>query len=294
MAARRHRKTVKQAIAEIRAFYEIGRRTLRDFPDHFSGGKGKSLAASLGISLDHLEKSRLFAQEYSRHELNELCRQIEKSDFAPGVQHVVRLMRLPSSRRWKFLRQTIEEKMSCRQLASAIHQTCLSHLLRRCRELLEHATRGAVIFPRKVKAILQESLEVRDLRDAKQITAQAAAAKADELETRVIQLVTPVKTHAANERFCRHLLRHASQLFTFLRHPGIDATNHRAEQAIRPTVVNRKVWGGNRTQAGAVAQSILMTALFTAARQGQDAVEFVGQVLRSLPEQRPLLLAGSG
>jgi hypothetical protein len=29
-----------------------------------------------------------------------------------------------------------------------------------------------------------------------------------------------------------------------------DGTNYHAEQAIRPAVVNRKVWGGNRTLAG--------------------------------------------
>ena len=181
----------------------------------------------------------------------------------------------------------------------ALHQTCLGHLLRRCHEMLETATRGAVVFPRKVKALLQEALETRDRRDARQITAAAAGAKANRLQARMATLVRPVKTNAANERLAAHLQRHMSQLFTFLRHPDIDATNYRAEQAIRPAVVNRKVWGGNRTEAGAAAQSILMTVLFTAARQGRDAIEFVSQVLRasssSSPVRRPALLpAGSG
>jgi hypothetical protein len=39
-------------------------------------------------------------------------------------------------------------------------------------------------------------------------------------------------------------------LFTFLRHPGLDATNWRGEHAMRYAVVNRKVWGGNRTYRG--------------------------------------------
>ena len=176
----------------------------------------------------------------------------------------------------------------------AIHQTCLGHLLRRCHELLETATRGAVVFPRKVKALLTESLHVRDLRDARKITARVAKAQADDLQKRMMRLVTPVKTHPPNERFCRHLLRHSDQLFTFLRSQGIDATNHRAEQAIRPAVVNRKVWGGNRTEAGAIAQSILMTVLFTAVKNGQDALKFMSRLLRSPPHRRPLLLAASG
>jgi transposase len=176
----------------------------------------------------------------------------------------------------------------------ATHQTCLAHLLRRCHELLEQATRGAVVFPRKVKALLQESLQTRDQRDARTITVKAANAKADDLQKRMTKLVMPVKINAANERFSRHLLRHTSQLFTFLRHKGIDATNHRAEQAIRPAVVNRKVWGGNRTEAGAVAQSVLMTVLFTAAKLKRDGMQFVSRVLCSPPGHRPMLLPGTG
>jgi transposase len=176
----------------------------------------------------------------------------------------------------------------------ATHQTCLAHLLRRCHELLETATRGAVIFPRKVASILEESLETRDQRDAQAITVKAAVIKADDLQERMTTLVRPVKTNAANERLAAHLQKHASQLFTFLRHRGIDATNFRAEQAIRPAVVNRKVWGGNRTEPGAKAQSILMTVLFTAAKLKRDGLQFVSRVLCSPRGHRPMLLRGTG
>jgi hypothetical protein len=39
----------------------------------------------------------------------------------------------------------------------------------------------------------------------------------------------------------------SEEIVTFLYCPGLEATNWRAEQAIRPMVVERKVWGGNRT-----------------------------------------------
>lgn len=176
----------------------------------------------------------------------------------------------------------------------ALHQTCLGHLLRRCHEMLCTATRGAVIFPRKVKALLQESLHLRDQRDAGQITAKAATGAADQLDARMQQLLAPIKRNGPNERLAKHLWKHRGQLFTFLRHAGIDATNHRAEQALRPAVVNRKVWGGNRTEAGAVAQSVLMTVLFTAIKQGRDAMAFLSQLLCRRAHQRPLLLPAGG
>jgi hypothetical protein len=52
---------------------------------------------------------------------------------------------------------------------------------------------------------------------------------------------------------------HSRTLFTFLRKPGLDATNWWAEPAIRFGVILRKVWGGNRTWAGARAQVMLMS-----------------------------------
>ncbi len=55
----------------------------------------------------------------------------------------------------------------------ATHQTCLAHLLRRCEELLEKATGGAVRFPRAVKEILQAALEARDQRDAGKLSGEA-------------------------------------------------------------------------------------------------------------------------
>jgi transposase len=44
----------------------------------------------------------------------------------------------------------------------AQHQQCLAHLLRRCHELLETATRGAVRFPRRVSERLHDALDLRD------------------------------------------------------------------------------------------------------------------------------------
>ncbi len=53
-------------------------------------------------------------------------------------------------------------------------------------------------------------------------------------------------TDAPNRRLAKHILNQGIHWFWFLIDPTIQATNHWAEQAIRPAVVNRKVWGGNR------------------------------------------------
>ena len=65
------------------------------------------------------------------------------------------------------------------------------------------------------------------------------------------------------QRFARHLSREFEAIWSFLFDPEIDATNWRAEQAIRPAVVTRKVCGGNRSWAGADSQQILASVIRT-------------------------------
>ena len=138
-----------------------------------------------------------------------------------------------------------------------------------------------MVFPRRVKQILQDGLEVRDRRDAGEISAKTAARRADALQERMVELTEPRKTNPANERLAAHLFRQQSHLFTFLRNAGIDATNHRAEQALKMPIVNRKVWGGNRTEDGAAAQGILASVLKTLALSGGQVVDWISALLRN-------------
>jgi hypothetical protein len=78
-----------------------------------------------------------------------------------------------------------------------------------------------------------------------------------------------------------HLAPEREHLFTFLCLPGVQATNWRAEQAIRPAVVTRKNWGGNRTWAGADTRQVLASVLRTATRQAHDPVELLTCLLRA-------------
>jgi Transposase IS66 family len=64
-------------------------------------------------------------------------------------------------------------------------------------------------------------------------------------------------------------------MFTFLTEPGVQATNWRAEQALRPAIVNRKSWGGNRTTDGAHTQQITMSVIRTARQQDIDPLELI-------------------
>jgi transposase len=169
----------------------------------------------------------------------------------------------------------------------ARHQQCLAHLMRRCHELLEVAVGGAVRFPRAVRDLFRKSLSARDRFAPGELTSHGLRVLAGRFTESMRRVVTPVKSHTANERLAKHLENHLGDLLTFLREPTVDATNWRAEQAIRPAVVNRKVWGGNRTWNGAEVQSILMTILVTANQQAINALDFLK---KNLTSSRPVLI----
>jgi transposase len=169
------------------------------------------------------------------------------------------------------------------RFVDAHHQQCLQHLLRRADEMEAVATRGAVCFPRRVAELLRAGLDLRDRHAGGEISQHGLAVARGRLENQLSDLVFPPKTNAANERLAQHLWGHRDDLFTFLRQPGLDATNWRAELAIRFGVILRKVWGGNRTWPGARAQSVLMSVWRTCWQQGRSALDFLSQLLRGTP-----------
>jgi transposase len=168
-------------------------------------------------------------------------------------------------------------------LVKAVHQTCLAHLLRRCDELLEAATRGAVRFPRAAQSLLLDALALRDRRDAGLISHHGLLSAIGKLEARRDDLLEWSPSYEPNRLLRNHLDRVSDELFPFLRIPGLEATNWPAEQAIRPAVVNRKVCGGNRNETGSIALARLMTIFRTAQQQNRDGVAFLIELMRTPP-----------
>ena len=153
----------------------------------------------------------------------------------------------------------------------AAHQTCLAHLLRRCRVLL--LDYPAQPFVTAVKAILQAALATRDRYHAGAVSAHGLAVARGHYVERLGQLLqrTPSRRLAVR-RFQRHLIVEFDAIFSFLFDPTLDATNWRAEHALRPAVVTRKMCGGgNRTRRGADSQQVLTSVLRTADQRGLDA-----------------------
>lgn len=171
----------------------------------------------------------------------------------------------------------------------AFHQQCLRHLQRRCQELLETAVPGALRLPRAVLALVDHAFTLRRIWRGHRLSGDDLAERGLGLACELEQLASGRFTYEPNRRLAQHLRKHALHWFWFLIDPQIAATNHWAEQALRPAVVNRKVWGGNRTWPGARAQGVLMSVIRTCSQRAVEPFAFLLDVL--CQSQAPLIPA---
>ena len=153
------------------------------------------------------------------------------------------------------------------------HQSCIAHLLRRCRDMVAVASPTAARFPLQVKALLEKGLALRDRYNQGELSRHGLWTATGRLEAQLDRLLLRRCRDSANRRLRNHLWREQPYLFTFLYCPGLEATNNAAERALRPLVVARKNWGGNRTEKGARAQAVLTSILQTAQQQGKKPLE---------------------
>ncbi len=159
------------------------------------------------------------------------------------------------------------------------HQTCLAHLLRRCRTLIRDQDERR--FAPRVQAVLQQGLRIRDRWRRGAISAHGIAIAPGHLENRLNRLIDQPGGRRVAQRFAAHLAIEYPAVFTFLLDPAIDATNWRAEQALRPAVVTREVCGGNRTTRGAHTHEVLASVLRTIQQRQLNASVVFSDLLRA-------------
>ena len=181
------------------------------------------------------------------------------------------------------------------QFLKAFHQSCLNHLLTRCRDLIERVSPSAARFPFRVQRLLRKGLDLRDRFLRYDISEHGLAIASGRIEAAMEELLSRSYRSPENRRLAKHLRHEQPWLFTFLQRPDIvDATNNVAERAMRPAVIARKTWGGNRTESGAEAQKTLMSVLATCRQQGKDSFQRLVELLRSpVPTIMDIVTVGS-
>src|SRR5215211_1678976 len=173
------------------------------------------------------------------------------------------------------------------------HQVCLAHQLRDLQYVVD---REQSAWAQDCQELLRLAVHRAHQRDAGTLRGAAYTAAVAAIERRCDALLaTPVQGADASRLWVR-FREHRESLFVFLYDAAVPPTNNASEQALRHSVVHRKVTGGFRSDWGAEAHAIVTTVLDTARKRGEDILTTLHAALGApvaLPLGLPILSPGS-
>jgi transposase len=173
------------------------------------------------------------------------------------------------------------------------HQICLAHQLR---ELQYVVDKEQVAWAQDCQALFRLAIHRAHQRDRGELWGAAYTAAVAAIERRCDALLaTPVAGAEASRLWVR-FREHREHLFVFLYDPTVPPTNNASEQALRNSVVHRKVTGGFRSDWGADAHAIVTTVLDTARKRREDLLTTLHTALGApvtIPPGLPILSPGS-
>jgi transposase len=175
---------------------------------------------------------------------------------------------------------------------AARHQICLAHQLR---ELQYVVDKEQSPWAQECQELLRLAIHRAHQRDGGTLRGAAYTAAVAALERRCDALLaTPVEGAEASRLWVR-FREHRDSLFVFLYDAAVPPTNNASEQALRHSVVHRKVTGGFRSDWGADAHAIVTTVLDTARKRGEDLLTTLHAALgqpAAIPPGLPILSPG--
>lgn len=159
------------------------------------------------------------------------------------------------------------------ELAGVRQQKCLAHIQRTLSQVLAHQHGKARAFGRRLKALFRQTLNL--WHGYHQGKRRGFAARAQQLHHLITHHLRdrPLKD-PDNQRLLNELGWHHDRgnLLRFLDDPCIEPTNNRAERALRPAVIARKVSQCSKNARGAQAFAAFTSVVRTLARTGTESI----------------------
>jgi len=141
-------------------------------------------------------------------------------------------------------------------LTNASIQRCWAHLLRKSKEL--NSTAGKH-FHKKINTLFQEILKF----NLKQRTEKQRQIKYEQMTVKLQKITKQYSRYQNCEAVVKYINFHLESWFTCIKKAGVQPTNNYAEQAIRETVLVRKIIGAFRSEKGTKIYETLASLIAT-------------------------------
>jgi hypothetical protein len=154
-------------------------------------------------------------------------------------------------------------------------QRCLIHFLGDIRDELEISPDDEALNKLKagIEKIIDEGTEIKQLPDGSE-----KKERRKEVESSLQKLTKLDSQNKKTKTLIKRIIKHQNNLLRFIDHPDVEYHNNRAERAIRPAVIFRKISFGNRTPQGAYNYAILASVLETCRLKSMNLKDFVQKV----------------
>lgn len=169
-----------------------------------------------------------------------------------------------------------------RELEGVKQDKCVAHLIRNIREAQDAQTPGARSLSNNLLGVLRGGVALWKRHKASEVSLEEYIALGAPLKDRLEHLLRPrALADAANMRLLETIGWHADggNVLRFLDDPRIEPTNNRAERALRPAVIARKVSQCSKNQKGADAYCAFKSALCTMRKKGMNQLEGLTSLL---------------
>jgi len=146
------------------------------------------------------------------------------------------------------------------------HQRCWVHYLRDIKALLQEYPKDKLlkIWSKDIHKLYEKAKQYTGPPDNLPIGLKEQMREKEEgyFKKRLTDICNPyLGKQTVFSTLNARALKYISELFTFIRFPGVSSDNNMAERSLRHLVVSRKISGGTRSKKGSETKSIL-TSLF--------------------------------
>ena len=159
-------------------------------------------------------------------------------------------------------------------------QKCLGHLLRELKRVQQYKDTSGdwARFGKKLKRLIRDAIRLRKRKaELEEGTYQG---RCERIEKRLRLILEYDWFNKEVKRLLKRLIRHQKELFTFLQNEDVPYDNNFGERSIRGAVIMRKNSYNNRSEKGAMTQSVLMSVFFTIKQRGLNPVDTVKKALK--------------
>ena len=159
-------------------------------------------------------------------------------------------------------------------------QRCWAHLLRRAKKPIYQFGEEESFedYNRFVKKLLLLYHSAKLDGKSKRLSARLR----NKYDDKLWKLLESAPTEGKNiTRVTNYIMRFNSEWFTFLQYEGVEPTNNRAERALRPMVIKRRISQQTRGIDNMDSYAMQMSMYMTTKLQGTDYIEILSNVLKS-------------